>query len=85
MVAPNCFITDHNHAIALSRRIVDQGVTTSDVEIGSDVWIGANVCVLPGVKIGDGAVIGAGAVVTRDIPANCVALGIPAKVTRVRD
>lgn len=84
LVAPGCFITDHNHAIAAGIRVVDQGVTTTDVEIGEDAWIGANVCILPGVRIGDGAVIGAGAVVKLDVPANCVAVGVPARVIRER-
>lgn len=52
--------------------------------IGDRVFLGQNVSVLGGVTIGDGAVIGAGAVVTRDIPANAVAVGIPATVIRVR-
>ncbi len=85
LVAPGCFITDHNHAIALGSRIVDQGISTKNVEIGEDAWIGANACILPGVKIGDGAVVGAGAVVTQDVAANCIAVGVPARVLRKRD
>lgn len=52
------------------------------IHIGKNVWIGANVTVTPGVSIGDGAIIGAGAVVTKDIPANTVAAGVPAKVIK---
>ena len=52
------------------------------VSIGSDCWLGANVTVCPGVKIGDGCVIGAGSVVTRDIPANTFAAGVPCRVIR---
>lgn len=47
-----------------------------------NVWLGANVTVLPGVTIGDGAIIAAGAVVTKDIPENMIAVGVPAKVMR---
>lgn len=52
------------------------------VTIGSDCWFGANVVVCPGVTIGDGCVVGAGSVVTRDIPANTFAAGVPARVVR---
>lgn len=46
------------------------------------MWLGANVTVLPGVTIGEGSVIAAGAVVTKDVPANMTAAGVPAKVIR---
>ena len=49
------------------------------VKIGNNVYIGTNAMVMPGVTIGDNVIIGAGAIVTRDIPSNCVAVGIPAK------
>lgn len=52
------------------------------IHIGSDCWFGASVTVCPGVTIGDGCVIGAGSVVTRDIPANSFAAGVPCRVIR---
>ena len=52
------------------------------VHIGNNVWLGAGVIVLAGVTIGDNTVVGAGSVVTKDLPANCVAVGTPAKVVR---
>jgi maltose O-acetyltransferase len=52
------------------------------VTIGNDVWIGGGAIVLPGVSIGDRAVIGAGAVVTKDVPADAVVAGNPARVVR---
>lgn len=55
------------------------------IHIGRNVWIGANATVLPGVTIGDHAVIAAGAVVTKDVPANTVVGGVPAKVIRMMD
>jgi acetyltransferase-like isoleucine patch superfamily enzyme len=54
------------------------------VSVGHDVWIGARVVVLDNVTISDGAIIGAGSIVTRDIPPYAVAVGAPARVTRVR-
>lgn len=52
------------------------------ITIGKNVWIGANATILGGVNIGDNSIIAAGAVVTKDIPANSVAGGIPAKVIK---
>ena len=52
------------------------------IHIGKHVWIGANATVLPGVTIGDGAIVAAGAVVTKDVPANTIVGGVPAKVIR---
>lgn len=52
------------------------------VTIGKNVWIGANVVICPGVTIGDGSIIGAGAVVTKDIPADVLAVGVPCRVLR---
>lgn len=55
---------------------------TQPITIGNYVWIGFRASILKGVTIGDGAVIAAGAVVTKDIPSNCLAAGIPAKVIK---
>jgi len=52
------------------------------ITIGDNVWLGGGVIVLPGVSIGENTVVGAGAVVTRDLPANVVAVGNPARVVR---
>ncbi len=52
------------------------------ITIGSGCWLGGGVIVLPGVSIGDGCVIGAGSVVTKDIPANSLAVGNPCRVIR---
>jgi maltose O-acetyltransferase len=59
-----------------------RGHSQAPVTIGDNAWLAANVTVLPGVKIGEGAVIAAGAVVTKDIPANVMAAGIPARVIK---
>lgn len=52
------------------------------IRIGKDVWVGASATILPGVTISDNAIIAAGAVVTKDVPADTVVAGVPAKVIR---
>ena len=52
------------------------------IRIGKNVWIGSNSTILPGVTIGDNAVIAAGAAVAKDVPANTIAGGVPAKILR---
>lgn len=52
------------------------------ISIGNHVWIGSRAVVLPGVSIGDGAIIAAGAVVTRDVPPNVIAGGVPARIIK---
>ena len=52
------------------------------VTLGRNVWVGAHATILPGVTIGDNSVVAAGAVVTKDVPANCVAAGVPARVVK---
>lgn len=55
---------------------------TQPISIGNHVWIGTNATILKGVTIGDGAIIAAGSIVTKDIPAGCLAAGVPAKVIK---
>jgi maltose O-acetyltransferase len=55
------------------------------ITIGANVWLGGGVIVLPGVTIGENTVVGSGAVVTRDLPANVVAVGNPARIVRRLD
>ena len=55
---------------------------TQSISIGNNVWIGNNVTILKGVTIGDGAIIAAGSLVNKNIPNNCLAAGVPAKVIR---
>lgn len=84
LIAPNVFITDHNHNINRHQLIVDQGCRAKAVEIHDDVWIGAHAVILAGVKIHQGAVIAAGAVVNRNVPAYEVWGGVPARKISVR-
>lgn len=81
MIAPNVTIATAAHPVepSLRRQAVQYNV---DVHIGANVWIGAGAVILPGVTIGENSVIGAGSVVTKDIPANVVAVGNPCRVLR---
>lgn len=55
-----------------------------DIDIGDHVWIGSQVQILKGVKIGPNSIIGLRSIVTKDIPSNCIAVGVPAKVVKER-
>ena len=66
-----------------SHEILDgQHTKTKPVTIGNHVWIGTRAIIMKGVTIGDGAIIAAGAIVTKDVPANTIVAGVPAKVIR---
>lgn len=81
MIGPNVTVTTAGHPV--NPKLRGEGYQYNfPVTVGKNCWIGAGVTILPGVTIGDNAVIGAGSVVTRDIPANTVAMGIPCKVSR---
>ena len=81
LIGPNVGIYTVNHAIFPEERVGGWCVN-APIKIGSRVWIGGNCTILPGVTIGDNSVIAAGAVVSKDVPANCVAAGVPAKVIK---
>jgi acetyltransferase-like isoleucine patch superfamily enzyme len=73
------------HPIDFQRRRENQLPSATEVRpvsIGNDVWIGAGAMILKGVTIGDRAIVGAGAVVTRNVPADCIVAGNPARVVR---
>ena len=81
MIGPNVTICTTGHPVYPLYR--EMGAHYSlPIHIGNKVWIGANSVVLPGVTIGENSVIGAGSIVTRDIPANVVAVGNPCRVLR---
>ena len=79
LIGHNVVLATLNHGIAPDER---HDLFPAPIHIGKNVWIGANATVLPGVTIGDNAVIAAAAVVTKDVPANVVVAGVPAKVIR---
>lgn len=78
-IGHNVVIATLNHDINPNNR---PAMTPKKVQIEDNVWIGSNVTILPGVTIHAGSIIGAGCVVTKDIPANHIAVGNPCKVLR---
>ena len=82
-IAAGSFITDFNHRYKDNNKLIsEQGYDTKPIVIGENVWVGAHSVLLPGVNIGDRVVIGAGSIVTKNIPANSVAVGNPARVIK---
>ena len=80
-IGPNCGFYTAEHPIDKLTR--NSGLEyAKPIYVGNDVWIGGNVSVLPGVKIGNNVVIAAGSVVTKDIPDNSLAAGVPAKTVK---
>lgn len=79
LIGHNVVLATLNHDIDLRKRGT---MHPAPIVIGNNVWVGANATVVPGVTIGDGAVIAAGAVVTKDVPANVIVGGIPAKIIK---
>lgn len=83
MIASHCIITTSTHDYTVdpmnSKRI------DKPISIGENVWFGSGAIIMPGITIGDGAVIGAGAVVTRDVAANAIVTGSPARVLKMRE
>ena len=82
MIGPNVTITAASHPIDPALRSGSGLQYNLPVRIGRNCWITAGVTILPGVTIGDNSVIGAGSVVTRDIPPDVLALGVPCRVVR---
>lgn len=81
MFGPNVTVATAGHPILPELR--SQGYQyNAPVHIGKNCWIGAGAIIVPGITIGDNVVIGAGSVVTKDIPSNVVAVGVPCEILR---
>ena len=86
VIADRAMFIDFDHGIVeVERPIRSQGIYKRDVEVGNNVWIGYGACILRGVSVGDNSVIGTNSVVTKDVPANTVVGGIPARIIRMRE
>jgi len=87
VIGDDCLIGPHTCIFAINHPLNPEKRKTgiakgAEVHIGNTVWIGGNCTILPGVTIGDNAVIAAGSVVTKDVPANAVVAGNPARVVK---
>jgi len=86
VIADRVMLIDFDHgATEVERPVRLQGIYKRDVRVGHNVWIGYGACILRGVTVGDNAIIGTSAVVTKDVPANAVVAGVPARVIRMRE
>lgn len=81
LLGPNVNIYAAGHPIEPELRLQDLEYA-KPITIGNNVWIGGNTVINPGVRIGDNSIIGSGSVVTKDIPANVIAVGNPCKVIK---
>ncbi len=79
MLGPRVNLTSENHPLDPKDR---KTVILQPILIKRNAWIGANATILPGITIGENAIVAAGAVVTKDVPANCVVAGVPAKIVK---
>ena len=81
VIADRAMFIDFDHGVVeVERPIRQQGIYKRDVEVGSNVWIGYGACILRGVRVGDNSIVGTNSVVTKDVPANAVVAGVPARV-----
>jgi len=86
IIADRVMMIDFDHGVTeVERPIRQQGIYKRDVRVGHNVWMGYGACVLRGVSIGENSVVGTSAVVTKDVPANAIVAGVPARVIRMRE
>jgi acetyltransferase-like isoleucine patch superfamily enzyme len=85
IIADRVMLIDFDHGVTeVDRPVRLQGIYKRDVHVGHNVWMGYGACVLRGVTIGDNSIVGTSSVVTRDVPANAVIAGAPARLIRMR-
>jgi len=86
VIADRAMFIDFDHGVVeVERPIRKQGIYTREVVVGSNVWIGYGACILRGVSVGDNSIVGTNSVVTKDVPANAVVAGVPARIVRMRE
>jgi acetyltransferase-like isoleucine patch superfamily enzyme len=86
VIADRVMLIDFDHGSSeVERPIRLQGIYKRDVNVGNNVWIGYGACILRGVTVGDNAIVGTNSVVTKDVEANAVVGGVPARVLRMRE
>ena len=85
-IGNDCLIASHVAITSLTHdtegKLYSDHIVIKEVIIGANVWIGAHAVILPGITIGDNAIIGSCAMVNKDVPANAVVAGVPAKIIR---
>lgn len=79
LIGPMCRIISVNHIIDPAKR---RGISVASVQIKENAWLGANVTILPGVTVGKNAIVAADSTVTKDVPANVIVAGSPAKIIK---
>jgi acetyltransferase-like isoleucine patch superfamily enzyme len=86
VIADRVMLIDFDHGVVeVERPIRDQGIYKRDVRVGHNVWVGYGACFLRGTTVGDNCVVGTSTVITKDVPANAVVAGVPARIVRRRD
>ena len=79
LIAPKVSLLSEGHVISPNER---QSLVPGHIHIKKNAWIGAGAAILPGVTVGENAIVAAGAVVSKDVPANAIAGGVPAKIIK---
>jgi len=86
VIADRAMFIDFDHGVVeVERPIRLQGIYKRDCIVGSNVWVGYGACFLRGVRVGDNSIVGTNSVVTKDVPANTVVGGVPARTIRRRE